>query len=95
MRVKSGYLLKSETQLILPLPFLPDTRQLRVTGFFDVGNVYGPNDNIDAGGLRASTGLSAIWLSPLGALTFSVALPVNDQPIDETQSFQFTFGTSF
>ena len=88
-------LITGNAELILPLPFLPDTKQLRVTGFFDFGNVFGPNDNIDADGLRASTGLSAIWLSPLGALTFSAALPLNDKPIDETQPFQFTFGTSF
>ena len=88
-------LVTGNAEIILPLPFLPDTNQLRVTGFFDVGNVYGFNDNIDAGVLRASTGLSAIWLSPLGALTFSVALPINDQPVDETEPFQFTFGTSF
>ena len=88
-------LVTANAELILPLPFLPDARQVRVTSFFDAGQVFGPTDSVSASGLRTSTGLSAIWLSPLGALTFSAALPLNDERIDETQNFQFTFGTSF
>jgi len=39
--------------------------------------------------------VSGLWLSPFGVLTVSMALPFNDQPGDQTQFFQFTFGTSF
>jgi outer membrane protein insertion porin family len=35
------------------------------------------------------------WLSPFGALTFSLAAPFNDQPDDETKTLQFTFGGGF
>ena len=90
-----NFLATGNAELILPVPFLTDSRQVRVTGFVDVGQVFGPSDNISADGVRASSGLSAIWLSPLGALTFSAALPLNDKERDETQPFQFTFGTSF
>jgi outer membrane protein insertion porin family len=45
--------------------------------------------------LRASTGLSLLWLSPVGALTFSYAIPLNDKEGDELQAFQFTLGSAF
>ena len=91
-------------ELILPLPFLKETDQVRVTGFFDVGNVYDldarvgdpqADDSVDLGLLRSSAGLSGVWVSPVGLLTVSLAWPINKQPDDRTQGFQFTFGTSF
>ena len=88
-------LVTGNAELILPLPFLEDARQVRVTGFFDTGQVFGPGDTFDVAEFRSSVGVSAIWLSPLGALTFSVALPLNDKASDRTQPLQFTFGTSF
>ncbi|HIF50105.1 MAG TPA: hypothetical protein EYQ42_00980, partial [Thiotrichaceae bacterium] len=45
--------------------------------------------------LRYSTGISGIWISPFGAVTVSVAAPFGDEPTDEIQNFQFTFGTTF
>lgn len=88
-------LVTGNAELILPLPFLEDARQVRVTGFFDTGQVFGPGDTFDVAEFRSSVGVSAIWLSPLGALTFSAALPLNDKAGDKTQPLQFTFGTSF
>lgn len=83
-------------ELILPVPFASDVKSLRLTGFVDAGNVYNlNNEDFDAGELRLSAGLSGLWLSPFGVLTVSVAAPFNDQPGDKTQTFQFTFGTSF
>ena len=51
--------------------------------------------DISADALRMSTGVSAIWLSPFGMLSISIAQPFRDQPADDIQKFQFTFGTSF
>lgn len=82
-------------EVILPVPFVTELKSVRLTGFVDMGNVYGRNDSFDASTLRMSTGISGLWLSPFGVLTASVALPFNDQSQDKTQSFQFTFGTSF
>ncbi len=85
-------------ELILPLPFIKESDQLRITSFFDIGNVYDLDDP-DAGGdskaLRYSVGLSGIWVSPVGLLTVSLASPLGARPGDRTQGFQFTFGTSF
>lgn len=82
-------------ELILPVPFLKESKSMRLSAFYDVGNVYGPNEDLDAGQLRMSAGAAASWLSPIGALTFSLAYPINDKVIDDTQFFQFTFGTLF
>ena len=87
--------LEGNAEIILPVPFAPETKSVRLTGFFDVGNVYGPNEDISLGTLRYSTGIGATWLSPFGAMTVSWAVPLNKEPRDETQAFQFTFGTNF
>lgn len=77
-----------------PLGLAPDT--VRLGAFVDVGNVYDTDDDsVDIGDLRYSTGLSLKWLSPMGPLGFVLALPLNDESDDETENFQFTFGTAF
>ena len=82
-------------EVILPFPFLQDLKQVRVTGFLDAGNVYGPNEDIEFDDIRYSSGLSAIWISPFGALSASYAVPFGNKSTDQEQNFQFTFGTSF
>lgn len=83
-------------EIIIPVPFLSAFKKsVRITGFIDAGNVYGPDDSLDLGDLRYSTGISAIWISPFGAVSASLAQPVNEQSTDRVQNFQFTFGTSF
>ena len=82
-------------EVILPVPFFEDMDSVRIAGFFDAGNVYDTEQDIDLGEIRASTGLSAIWISPFGVVRVSLAAPLNDQSEDDTQPFQFTFGTSF
>jgi len=82
-------------EVILPVPFFKDIKSIRIAGFFDVGNVYGNDEDFDAGELRYSAGISGIWLSPFGLVSASVAQPFNDQATDQIQNFQFTFGTSF
>ena len=82
-------------ELILPLPFTTDSNTFRVTTFLDAGNVYGPKEDFDFDSLRYSTGIAAIWLSPVGPLTMSFAKPLEKQEGDVTDGFQLTFGTSF
>lgn len=77
-----------------PLGLAPDS--VRMGAFFDMGNVYDTDDDsVDIGELRYSTGLTLKWLSPMGPLGFVVALPLNDDSDDETENFQFTFGSAF
>lgn len=74
----------------------------RLSAFLDVGNVwltYGDSSResvgFDIGDLRYSAGLSASWLSPLGALTVSLAYPFNDKDGDRVENFQFSLGQTF
>ncbi|OOO01891.1 MAG: Outer membrane protein assembly factor BamA [Chromatiales bacterium USCg_Taylor] len=85
----------ANAELILPVPFLTDVESVRITAFVDAGNVYGEDEDIDLDTIRLSAGLSGLWVSPFGVLTVSVAQPFNDSDTDDTQPFQFTFGTSF
>lgn len=82
-------------EVILPIPFVKKVRSFRLSVFVDVGNVYGSNEDFDTSELRYSTGLSAIWLSPLGLLSFSFAKPLNKKEGDQLELFQFTIGTTF
>ena len=83
-------------ELIFPIPFMKRTlKSFRLSAFADVGNVYDIDEDFDAGLLRYSTGISAIWLSPFGAMTISVAKPFNEQDDDTTENFQFQLGSTF
>lgn len=88
--------LVGNAELILPIPFLQEFKSVRLTAFYDIGNVYDTTfEDVTMESLRMSTGFSGVWLSPFGMLSVSIAQPFNDQPTDRIQKFQFTFGTTF
>lgn len=82
-------------EVIFPLPFVDDSTQFRMTGFFDAGNAFTGLDDFDLGELRFSTGFSTIWIAGIGIITTSWGFPLNDEEEDQTQRFQFTLGTNF
>ncbi len=82
-------------ELIFPTPFAKDIKSVRLSGFLDAGGVFSNQAGYDSGEFRYSTGIAGQWLSPLGALTVSVAIPLNAKDTDEKQVFQFTFGAPF
>lgn len=83
------------TELIFPVPFV-ESESVRLAAFLDAGNVFDTVDeSSEISELRYSTGLTLRWLSPIGGLVFSYAVPLNEQENDKTKSFQFTMGTSF
>jgi len=45
--------------------------------------------------LRASVGVSAKWISPVGPLSFSWAQPLKEKAGDDLESFQFRLGQMF
>ncbi|MDD1627507.1 MAG: outer membrane protein assembly factor BamA [Methylococcaceae bacterium] len=92
-------------ELFFPVPFMSETKSVRLGTFFDVGAL---NDSFSVNNMKYSAGLSGEWLSPFGALSVSAAYPLNKgtftydnaagQPItanDQTQFFQFNFGQNF
>ncbi len=82
-------------EFILPLLFIKDSRSFRVSGFADGGNVFEDLDDFEVGNLRYSVGVMGQWLSPVGPLVLSFALPLNDDSEDDTEPLQFSFGVPF
>jgi len=97
----------ASANLYFPVPFAYSQKNLRMGVFADAGNVYNTyhlstaydseNDptrpNFD--NLRYSVGLELQWQSPIGALGFSLAEPLNKKPGDDTNIFQFNLGQTF
>ncbi|MFC5568829.1 outer membrane protein assembly factor BamA [Lysobacter yangpyeongensis] len=63
--------------------------------FLDAGNVFAGTDTIDGEEVRASTGLSLRWRSPMGPISISYGLPIRQKEDDEIERLQFTFGSQF
>jgi len=85
-------------ELFFPVPFLPETKSVRLGTFFDAGSI---GNNFDIS-MKYSAGISGEWLSPFGALSVSAAYPLNAQHYDsltgkgdQKQIFQFNFGQNF
>jgi outer membrane protein insertion porin family len=81
-------------ELLLPVPGVKE-KSVRLSGFIDGGAVYGSGDLPGSAGLRYSTGVAFTWLSPVGPIKFSYAVPLNKQPQDKLQKFQFNLGSMF
>lgn len=52
-------------------------------------------DYSDPGNYQASYGVSVQWLSPMGALTFSLGFPIKSLDPDVEERFNFNLGTTF
>ena len=88
----------ANAELFFPLPGQGRDPSLRLSAFMDAGIVSGPTGGgITTGvsGVRTSAGLGLMWVSPVGPLKFSLGIPLNKQPGDKLQKFQFTMGTMF
>jgi len=82
-------------EVIAPFPGAGNDRTLRMFGFFDAGNVFGEDEKLRAGDLRASVGVGLSWISPLGPLRLAAAHPIRKFAGDRIQRLQFQIGTSF
>ncbi len=67
----------------------------RLAFFVDAGNVFADPSDFALHQLRASYGFTATFLTPLGAMKFSYAFPMNAKPGDQTERFQFTLGAYY
>ena len=82
-------------ELMAPFPGAGNDRTLRLFAFTDVGRAFGENEKINLDELRSSIGVGLSWISPMGPLRFSYALPMKRQVTDKIQRLQFQIGTSF
>ena len=79
-----------------PPPFLGvDTRSARVTLFADMGNVFEDVNDFDYNDLRASYGIEAKFLTPVGAVSVGFVDTFISKEGDDTQPVIFSLGGSF
>ncbi len=83
------------TELLFPFPGMTDNKAMRLSVFVDGGMVYGYNQDVDLNEMRYAAGVAFNWFSPIGPLSISYALPLNEQPGDQIEAVQFTLGQSF
>lgn len=97
--------------ILLPTPFLPDSRSVQASLYFDAGNVFDTNCTPDPSGvadtlqlncfepsieeLRYSSGIAVTWISGFGPMSFSFGRPINGGPFEDREMFQFTLGQTF
>lgn len=96
--IGANFLANGSAGLILPYPLSRDT--VRTSLFIDAGNVFARGTpaaftGTPSGPLRYSGGISVEWRSPFGPLAFSLAQPLNKQPGDQINNFQFALSSAF
>lgn len=83
--------------LLFPMPGVKDDKTVRMSAFYDIGTLYGgdPFGINPLQAVRASYGVGLVWISPMGPIQISYAIPMFNQPNDNIQNFQFTLGSMF
>ncbi|MBV8666187.1 MAG: outer membrane protein assembly factor BamA [Burkholderiaceae bacterium] len=82
-------------ELQFPFPGASKDAGLRWFTFLDGGNVFADRAKVDFSELRYSAGIGISWISPVGPLKLSYGEPLNAQPTDQKERFQFQMGTGF
>ncbi len=85
----------TNAEVFVPVPFIKDSSQFRLSAFFDGGNAFGEDESFDLGELRYSAGLGVSWFSPFGPLKLVFAKALNEEEGDQTQTIQFQLGQQF
>ena len=77
--------------------FFNEFENLDLNIFLDAANLWHVDydSSLDVDKIRSSTGVAVDWLTPIGPLSFSYAVPLSDASSDKTESFRFQIGTSF
>ena len=82
-------------EVLAPFPGAGNDRTLRLFAFTDAGKAFAEHEKVSLKELRSSFGVGLSWISPMGPLRFSYAVPVKRQDTDKIQKLQFQIGTSF
>ena len=79
------------------LPIFNEYQNVDFNIFLDAANLWGVDYSklLDDSKLRSSTGVGVDWFTPIGPLTFSLAIPLIKEHTDETETIRFNIGTSF
>jgi len=85
----------ASAELQFPVPFAEDVKGLKMSTFVDAGKLSKDQGTTPSSGMRASAGIGAVWLSPIGPFEISYAKPIKSNEGDKKQAIQFSIGASF
>ena len=87
----------SALNLTSDLPIFNESQYVDFNIFLDIANVWGVDYStlLDDSKIRSATGVGFDWFTPIGPLTFSLAIPLIKEHSDETETVRFNIGTSF
>lgn len=92
----------ADAELRFPLG-LPKEYGIYGSLFINAGTLTGVDESktlnksriVDSGTIRSATGFSISWKSPMGPISFDFAKVLKKEYYDESQNFNFNFGSSF
>ncbi len=98
--IGGNVLVNFNAEILFPLPFIEDQRQMKSVFFVDGGNVFNTNcleiskicQGVSDGELRYTAGFAITWITGFAPLSFSISVPINEKDGDEQESFQFELG---
>ncbi len=93
----------ASAEIMFPTPLVAEAykNSIRTSIFFDAGSLWDSRSGIysydysSPSKYRTSAGISLVWMSPLGPLSFNIAKPIKKYDGDDTQQFNFNIGSTF
>ncbi|WP_297573832.1 outer membrane protein assembly factor BamA [uncultured Deefgea sp.] len=82
-------------EVFAPVPGMKDDKSMRLSAFYDAGNVWGYDQDITFSSIQHSVGVGFTWISPIGPLKLIYAHPINPSATAKTESIQFQIGQLF
>ncbi|MGL4515706.1 MAG: outer membrane protein assembly factor BamA, partial [Shewanella sp.] len=82
-------------EVFIPVPGMKDDKSMRLSAFYDAGNIWVYDQTIDLTSLQQSAGVGFTWISPIGPLKLIYAHPINAAADAKKQSVQFQIGQIF
>ena len=68
---------------------------LKFVAFYDIGNAFNDNEEIDLSNLRQDWGAGIRWMSPMGPLRLELGFPLDRREGERSEVFNFAIGTNF
>jgi outer membrane protein insertion porin family len=96
-RVGGNDKILGRAELFFPVPFTDEPSQnFRLSAFIDAGRLWSNVPfTINDADFRSTYGIAAVWITPVGALVFNWAWPIDPREGDELERFQFNIGAPF
>lgn len=95
---ETGDRIGGEKMVLFNLEYIfPLSKEQGLVGviFYDAGNAFTADDDVDLGTLRKSYGFGLRYYSPLGPMRLEYGRVIDPRPGDDKDNWEFTIGTFF